>query len=108
MSLQLKSKSRVARQSSKQLIKNAERHGNWVTRFMLYDVFIIGAGISPSEIVNRLILVQRQRNLARIEPKNRPKTVFLDVKEKYLDGLVDYNLSSSWDQAWGKALSIKE
>jgi len=44
-------------------------------------------------------------NLARIAPKNRPKTVFLDVKENYPTGLMDYNLSASWDQAWHKALT---
>ena len=82
-----------------------ERHGNWVTRFMLYDVFIIGAGISHSEIGLRWLLVQRQRNPARVEPKNRPKTVFLDIKENYPTGLMGCNLSSSWDQAWVKALT---
>ncbi len=73
--------------------------------FMLYDVMIIGAGISPSEIGFRWLLVQRHRNLARVEPKNRLKTVFLDVKENYPAGLMDYNISSRWDQAWHKALT---
>ena len=74
-------------------------HNNWVSRFMLFDVYMIGAGISESEWGLRWLLVQRHRNLARIAPKNRPKTVFLDVKENYPTGLMDYNLSASWDQA---------
>jgi hypothetical protein len=80
-------------------------HNNWVSRFMLFDVYMIGAGISESEWGLRWLLVQRHRNLARVEPKNRPQTVFLDVKENYPTGLMDYNISSSWDQAWHKALT---
>lgn len=80
-------------------------HDHWVTRFMLSDVMIIGAGISTSEIGLRWLLVQRQRNLTRIHHKERPKTIsFLADKNTPTDFL-NCDVSSSWDQAWSKAIS---
>lgn len=82
------------------------KHDNWVTRFMLFDIFIIGASISQSETGLRWLFVQRQRNFARIKPPSiRPKTVFFDVKENHPFGLMDYEISASWDHAWHKVLS---
>ena len=72
---------------------------------MLFDVYVIGAGISESEWGLRWLFIQRHRNLARVDPKNRPKTVYLDVKKIYPVGLMDYDVSSNWEQAWYKALT---
>jgi hypothetical protein len=84
---------------------NANRHNHWVSRFMLFDVYVIGAGISESEWGLRWLFVQRHRNLARVESAKRPKTFYLDVKENYPVGLMDYDVSANWDQTWEKALT---
>ncbi len=39
---------------------------HWVTRFMLSDITIIGAGLAPAETGLHWLNVQHERNLARI------------------------------------------
>ncbi len=85
--------------------KPIDLHNNWVTRFMLYDVIIIGTGLSADEFGLRWLLVQRQRNFARMkDPKKRPKTVYMDVNNAIPFGLVELDLFGSWEHAWEKAL----
>ena len=86
--------------------KPIEKHDNWFTRFMLYDVIIIGAGIGPDEFSLRWLLVQRQRNFARVkDAQKRPKTIYCDVNKSIPLGLVELDVFGSWEDAWEKALS---
>jgi mRNA-degrading endonuclease YafQ of YafQ-DinJ toxin-antitoxin module len=86
--------------------KPIEKHDNWFTRFMLYDVIIIGAGIGPDEFGLRWLLVQRHRNFARVKyPKKRPKTLYCDVNKSIPLGLVELDVFGCWEDAWEKALS---
>ena len=57
--------------------KRLKQHDHWITRFMLLPVTIIRAGISGAEIGLHWLLNQRQRNLARISVKNRPRRILL-------------------------------
>jgi hypothetical protein len=90
---------------ARQISTRTQKHDHWITRFMLYDVFIIGAGISTSEIGLRWLLVQRKRNCARIPKLQVPRTIFFNVEKNDLENFIDFDLSSEWYKCWEKALS---
>ena len=80
-------------------------YDNWITRFMISDISFIGAGLSQSEIGLRWLLVQRQRNIARMKhSKNSLKTIYHSVNESIPNSLVDVDTSSNWKCSWEKAL----
>lgn len=81
-------------------------HDNWVTRFMLYGVIIIGAGLGGGEFGLRWPLVQRHRNFARVkDAQKRLKTMFYGVNKMTPIGLLDIDVFGCWEDAWEKALS---
>ncbi len=75
---------------------------HWVTRFMLSDITIIGAGLAPAETGLHWLIVQRERNLARIADLDRPKLRFVSddaSHNPFLDGHRDPH-NGDWTQAW--------
>ena len=75
---------------------------HWVTRFMLSDVTIIGAGLGPAETGLHWLLVQRERNLARIADSDRPELRFVSDEAShnpFLDGHRD-SPKGDWTPAW--------
>jgi hypothetical protein len=79
-------------------------HDNWVTRFMLFDLVIIGAGLSLAEVDLHWLLVQRQRNFARIsDATKRPSAVYYDFKHSDPINLMRIDFGS-WEAAWENAL----
>lgn len=77
--------------------KKIKLHDNWVTCFMLYDVIIIGAGLSADEFGLRWLLVQRHRNFARAkDSKKRPKTLYSNINKSIPLVLLELNFFGSW------------
>jgi hypothetical protein len=77
---------------------------HWVTRFMLSNITIIGAGLAPAETGLHWLLVQRERNLARIAQSYRPKLRFVSDEAShnlFLDGH-RHPPKGNWDKAWRK------
>ena len=72
---------------------------NWVTRFMLLPVEVIGAEISAHELGLRWLFVQRQRNLQRVSGASAP--VFhrrsLQIALPWKSSVVEH---ASWPAAW--------
>jgi hypothetical protein len=88
--------------------KRLKKHDHWITRFMLLPVTIIGAGISDAEIGFHWLLNQRQRNLARIPVKNRPKTYFVKMPSEMSPYLASFREFHSWSEAWLDVLQVSE
>lgn len=65
---------------------------HWITRFMLRPVTFIGVGLSRVEFGLRWLLVQRERNLARVDVAQRPPLRILRVgsKEAKADYATDF------------------
>ena len=77
---------------------------HWVTRFMLSDITIIGAGLAPAETGLHWLIVQRERNLARIADADRPQLRFVSDEvshNPFLHGHRD-SPNGNWDKAWRK------
>jgi hypothetical protein len=77
---------------------------HWATRFMLSDITIIGAGLAPAETGLHWLIVQRERNLARIADSDRPKLRFVSDEAShnpFLDGH-RHPPKGNWDKAWRK------
>jgi hypothetical protein len=75
---------------------------HWVTRFMLSDITIIGAGLAPAETGLHWLIVQRERNLARIADSDRPKLRFFSDEPShnpFLNGRRDLS-NGDWTEAW--------
>jgi hypothetical protein len=75
---------------------------NWVTRFMLLPVSMIGVGLSNDEFGLRWLLTQRSRDLARL--KTNTSSVRLYGCKYVLSGVVGVDFSD-WDLAWDAALN---
>lgn len=75
---------------------------HWVTRFMLSDVTIIGARLGPAETGLHWLLVQRGRNLARIEDSDRPQLRFISDETSHNPFLKCHRdpPKGNWDKAW--------
>jgi hypothetical protein len=69
---------------------------------MLSDITIIGAGLAPAETGLHWLIVQRERNLARIEDLDRPKLWFVSDEAShnpFLNGRRDLS-NGDWTEAW--------
>ena len=77
---------------------------HWVTRFMLSDVTIIGAGLGPAETGLHWLIVQRERNLARIADSDRPQLRFISDEPPHNPFLKCHRdpPKGNWDKAWRK------
>jgi len=75
------------------------RHDHWVTRFMLSDITIIGAGLQDSEIGLHWLLCQRQRNFNRIDATHRPETKYLTVDTRPCEFFTTRKFPD-WKAAW--------
>jgi hypothetical protein len=75
---------------------------HWITRFMLSDITIIGAGLAPAETGLHWLIVQRERNLARIVDFDRPKLWFGSDDAAHNPFLDSHRTPSKehWDKAW--------
>jgi len=93
-------------QGSKSPVSPAD---NWVTRFMLYPVDIIGVGLSQVEIGMRWLLVQRARNFAKVSPKEAPPVIYHDVKAINFPGVQSHPIghTSLFQERWLRVLSKK-
>ena len=74
---------------------------NWVTRFMLLPVSLIGIGLSVDEFGLRWLLVQRARNLARIR-SSASKVVLYGIQDVPQGVLCKSFID--WESAWEAAL----
>lgn len=63
---------------------------HWVTRFMMRPVYILGAGLSPEEQGLWWLLVQRARNLARVDGAS-PARILLNASTKTREERLQWN-----------------
>lgn len=68
-------------------LRNAD---HWVTRFMLKPVYILGAGLSQEEQGLWWLLVQRARNLARVDGVS-PARILLNASTKTREERLQWN-----------------
>lgn len=81
---------------------------HWVTRFMLYPLYFIGAGLSSEEQGMWWLLVQRARNLARVNAGSQARILLssrhASAEEKKFwsrdTAIIQPVLCDDWDSGW--------
>jgi hypothetical protein len=81
---------------------SVEAADNWITRFMLLPVSIVGAGLSTDEYGLRWLLIQRNRNLARVKIASREAILY--NMQALPQGVISRGFTD-WDSAWKSALA---
>ena len=82
---------------------------NWVTEMMYRPVFFAGVGMSDAEVGLWWLMVQRERNLVKVDPDVRPKAyILVHEKDTRLDFWkthpcgIEPVICSNWDAGWAE------
>lgn len=97
---------------SKDPLHQDARISNWVAQFLYRPIYFAGVGLSQSETGLWWLLSQRSRNLAKVNPRDRPSTVVLVHAQDENRALwanrpcgVEAMYCENWDHGWEMLLA---